>query len=95
MPAPADSIAVPRVSTAPELRSAADSIPQDWQALAAHLAARGMELQLDPLPRQFTGGLANLNYLLLIDGREAVLRRPPMGTLPLGAYEMGRCAFLP
>ena len=74
----------------PELRSESDSIAQDWDRLAAYLAAQGLQIELKPRPRQFAGGLANLNYLLVIDGREAVLRRPPMGPLPPGAYDMGR-----
>ena len=49
-----------------------------------------MTLDEDPPPRQFAGGLANLNYLIHIDGKEAVLRRPPMGELPAGAYDMAR-----
>ena len=44
----------------------------------------------DPPPRQFAGGLANLNYLIRLDGQPAVLRRPPMGELPAGAYDMAR-----
>lgn len=78
------------VSTEPQLRSVQDSVPQDWLRLAGHLAKHGMTLSLDKPPRQFTGGLANLNYLVVIDGREAVLRRPPPGKLPPGAYDMGR-----
>ena len=78
------------VSTEPQLRSPEDSVPQDWARLADHLGRHGMALSLAEPPRQFTGGLANLNYLLLVDGREAVLRRPPLGTLPPGAYDMGR-----
>lgn len=72
------------------LRGEYESVPQDWGRLARHLAAQDLRLELDPVPRQFGGGLANLNYLLMIDGREAVLRRPPMGPLPPGAYDMGR-----
>ena len=78
------------IDTSPALRSEADAVPQDWPRLAAHLRARGMQLGAQPPPRQFSGGLANLNYLLTIDGRECVLRRPPMGQLPPGAYDMGR-----
>ena len=78
------------VDTAPQLRSAADSVPQHWARLAAYLAQHGMALSLDEPPRQFSGGLANLNYLVLVDGREAVLRRPPPGELPPGAFDMGR-----
>ena len=44
----------------------------------------------EPPPRQFAGGLANLNYLIHLDGKPAVLRRPPMGELPAGAYDMAR-----
>ena len=47
-------------------------------------------LNADPPPRQFAGGLANLNYLIHLDGKPAVLRRPPMGELPAGAYDMAR-----
>jgi aminoglycoside phosphotransferase (APT) family kinase protein len=80
----------PLIRTEPELRPEAETVAQDWPRLAAHLARHGQTLALGPAPRQFAGGLANLNYLLIIDGREAVLRRPPMGALPPGAYDMGR-----
>ena len=72
------------------LRSAADSVAMDWEAVRAHLAAHGHRLDPDPPPRQFDGGLANLNYLIHLDGKPAVLRRPPMGDLPPGAYDMAR-----
>lgn len=78
------------IDTSPELHSAAESVPQPWPALADHLAQHGRTLALEPAPRQFSGGLANLNYLLTVDGQEVVLRRPPMGTLPPGAYDMSR-----
>lgn len=63
---------------------------QDWARLADYLASQGLLLETEPAPRQFAGGFANLNYLVRIDGQEAVLRRPPMGPLPPGAYDMGR-----
>ena len=50
----------------------------------------GWRLDSDPPPRQFAGGLANLNYLIHLDGKPAVLRRPPLGELPAGAYDMAR-----
>ena len=56
----------------------------------AYLAGNGLRLDRDPPPRQFAGGLANLNYLIHLDGRPAVLRRPPLGELPAGAYDMAR-----
>jgi aminoglycoside phosphotransferase (APT) family kinase protein len=78
------------VTTDTGLRSAAESVPLDWAAVRAHLAAYGHRLDADPPPRQFAGGLANLNYLIHLDGKPAVLRRPPMGELPAGAYDMAR-----
>lgn len=77
-------------SDEPALRSQADSVPLDWEAVRNHLAANGHILAADPPPRQFAGGLANLNYLITVDGTQAVLRRPPMGELPAGAYDMAR-----
>lgn len=78
------------VDTRPELRSDDAAVEQDWSRLAAYLAGQGLTLSLNPPPRQFAGGLANLNYLLVIDDKETVLRRPPTGKLPPGAYDMGR-----
>ncbi len=76
--------------TPAEVRSPRESVPLDWAAVRRHLAAHGMRLDADPPPRQFAGGLANLNYLIHLDGRPAVLRRPPLGELPAGAYDMAR-----
>jgi aminoglycoside phosphotransferase (APT) family kinase protein len=84
------SIPTAPIDTAPALRAAVDCVPQDWTRLSAHLAESGLHFDPEPPPRQFSGGLANLNYLVVVDGREAVLRRPPMGSLPPGAYDMGR-----
>lgn len=78
------------IDTQPQLRTLEESVPQGWPKLAAYLAGHGIALSLDPPPRQFSGGLANLNYLIMADGKEAVLRRPPLGILPPGAYDMGR-----
>ena len=73
-----------------DLRTAGESVPLDWEAVRAHLAGHGLTLDRDPPPRQFAGGLANLNYLIHLGGKAAVLRRPPMGELPAGAYDMAR-----
>lgn len=75
---------------APELRPPAETVPQDWEKLQRYLAALGLRFETDPTPRQFAGGFANLNYLIRLDGCEAVLRRPPLGILPPGAYDMAR-----
>jgi hypothetical protein len=66
------------------LRGRHETVPQHWRRLAAYLAEHGMRLDIDPPPQQFAGGFANLNYLVRIDGRDAVLRRPPRG--PLQTY---------
>jgi aminoglycoside phosphotransferase (APT) family kinase protein len=64
--------------------------PQDWARLAAYLKAQGHEFSPDPAPKQFIGGMGNLNFLIALDGKEAVLRRPPVGPLPPGGNDMGR-----
>lgn len=40
--------------------------------------------------RQFPGGASNLTYLLVVDGKEYVLRRPPFGSQVKSAHDMGR-----
>ena len=67
----------------------ADCSPQNWKALDAWLRGRGMVLDANE-PRQFANGLANLNYLISVDGRLVVLRRPPGGQLAEGASDMAR-----
>ncbi|CAN5316645.1 phosphotransferase family protein [soil metagenome] len=84
------AVLVPAAMLEPNLRSVENSVPQDWARLAVYLRGQGINLDDGAAPRQFTGGLANLNYLVSIDGGEAVLRRPPLGELPPGAYDMAR-----
>ena len=79
----------PTVLPRAEFKSPGQSVPQDWAALARWLARSGAELGATP-GRQFAGSFGNLNYLIEIDGKPAVLRRPPSGPLPLGANDMGR-----
>jgi aminoglycoside phosphotransferase (APT) family kinase protein len=64
--------------------------PQPWDRLADFLRLHGMALEAEPAPRQFSGGLGNLNYLVHVDGRPLVLRRPPAGPLPPGGNDMAR-----
>ncbi len=71
-------------------RAPAETATLDWAAVAAHLEANGLRLDPDPPPRQFRGGLANLNFLVAVDGAPAVLRTPPPGPLPPGANDMKR-----
>ena len=72
------------------LRPVGEGVKLDWDAIAAHLASHDLVLDRDNPPRQFAGGLANLNYLIRIAGKEYVLRRPPFGDLPPGSHDMAR-----
>ena len=40
--------------------------------------------------KQFPGGFSNLTYLIVVDGEEYVLRRPPFGAKIKTAHDMGR-----
>lgn len=62
----------------------------DWQGLRSHLQTIGHDLDLGSPPRQFAGGLGNLNFLVTFDGEPCVLRRPPFGLIPRGANNMER-----
>lgn len=86
---PATDVEQP-TDAAVRFRPPADTVQMDWKRLRDHLHAHGHVLSLEAEPRQFSGGLANLNYLIEFDGEPCVLRRPPLGTLPAGAHDMGR-----
>ena len=62
---------------------------EDWPGVARYLSRHGMRM-VGPPPERFAGGLANRNYLILLDAGPAVLRRPPPGPLPPGAHDMAR-----
>ncbi len=70
-------------------RRAEDVVVLPWAALRRYLAAEGFVMS-DAEPRQFAGGMGNLNYLIEIDGNPHVLRRPPLGPIPPGANDMRR-----
>ena len=70
--------------------SGVGEIPQNWPRLRKYLMDHGLVLDESPPPRQFSVGFGNLNYRLSIDGCDAVLRRPPLGPIPLGGNDMGR-----
>lgn len=72
------------------LRSPEETIQLDWRRLSDYLARQGHRLDLSVPPRQFRGGLGNLNFLIDMDGRLRVLRRPPFGAVPIGANDMAR-----
>ena len=64
--------------------------PQNWENLQAYLDRLGHQFTAVPPPRQFVGGFGNLNFLIRIDGKPYVLRRPPIGPLPPGGNDMVR-----
>lgn len=72
------------------LRTPEMTVDLPWDRLADHLRAQGLTLDDDPPPRQFSGGMGNLNYLISVDGALSVLRRPPLGPIPPGANDMKR-----
>jgi aminoglycoside phosphotransferase (APT) family kinase protein len=78
------------MTVADEFKSEAKSIAQDWDAVAHWAASQEHDLAINPAPRQFAGGVGNLNYLIQFDGKDAVLRRPPPGPRPAGANDMAR-----
>ncbi|WP_448581880.1 phosphotransferase family protein [Thermaurantiacus sp.] len=63
---------------------------EDWTAIAGWLGRRGLRLDFREPPARLTGGLANRNYRVLLDGKPAVFRRPPPGPLAHGASDMAR-----
>ena len=71
-------------------RGEGDSHPIDRERLSRYLSDQGFNLDPDCEIRQFASGLANINYLVTIDGEPHVLRRPPDGDLPPGAHDMAR-----
>jgi aminoglycoside phosphotransferase (APT) family kinase protein len=54
--------------------------------LASHLEAGANEITI----LQFPAGSSNLTYLISVDGREYVLRRPPFGNTVKSAHDMHR-----
>lgn len=62
---------------------------QNWPRLERWVADQGHELDTSDVI-QLSGGAANLNYLVVLNGRRAVLRRPPAGGLAAGAGDMAR-----
>jgi aminoglycoside phosphotransferase (APT) family kinase protein len=71
----------------PELSGVRDQL--DWPRLSAHLSqALGTTGEL--VVQQFPNGSANLTYLLTMGEWTAVLRRPPFGTIGVGAHDMAR-----
>ncbi len=61
-----------------------------WKAVAGYLEKKGHRLDLSVEPKKLSGGVANFNYVVKLNGKKAVLRRPPDGPLPPGANDISR-----
>src|SRR5688572_8863918 len=62
----------------------------DAVALARFLTGKLDDAEGVPEVSQFSGGHANLTYLLTYPGAEFVLRRPPLGPVAPGSHDMSR-----
>lgn len=58
--------------------------------LREHLAQHGIVLDRNVVPKQFSAGYGNMNFLIQTTEKQFVLRRPPLGPVPQGANDMGR-----
>ncbi len=63
---------------------------EQWQAVANYVKGLGHMLDLSFTPQKLSGGVANFNYVVKLNGKKAVLRRPPDGPLPPGANDVAR-----
>ena len=50
----------------------------------------GIVLNPNTTPEKFSAGYGNMNFLIQTEGGPLVLRRPPVGPVPLGANDMAR-----
>jgi aminoglycoside phosphotransferase (APT) family kinase protein len=71
-----------------ELRSQREEL--DWSRLECYLRDRFDDVEGPFAVTRFTGGLANLTYLVSIGDTEMVVRRPPFGQIAPGAHDMAR-----
>jgi len=62
----------------------------DVDALSAWFRDNVPELSGALEVKQFPGGASNLTYLIAVDGKDYVLRRPPFGANIKSAHDMGR-----
>ncbi|MBI5260731.1 MAG: phosphotransferase family protein [Bradyrhizobium sp.] len=86
----ADDRAPLALPTGIALKGAEETRPLDWYGIAQRLERSGLAFDRTFTPRQFSGGLANLNFLVRLESGWVVLRRPPDGPLPPGAHDMRR-----
>src|SRR5258705_292105 len=80
----------PKLTESPEVIPVREDEVFDYGRVAAYLRDKlpGSEQPLEVV--QFSGGHANLTYLLRFGAEEYVLRRPPLGPVAATAHDMGR-----
>ncbi len=66
-----------------------ESLPQDSLKQYLHDCELITDIKSDVEIKRFSGGFSNLTYLLLIENKEYVLRRPPFGAVKHG-HDMSR-----
>jgi len=64
-------------------------VKQDWSAVSLWFAQQNHQFDWNNV-RQYAGGVANMNYLALLDGVPVVFRCPPSGPLAKGANDLAR-----
>ncbi|BFM15752.1 phosphotransferase family protein [Maricurvus nonylphenolicus] len=64
--------------------------PEQWQALGDYLTTQGFTLDKETAPKRLSGGAANYNILMVMNGKKVVLRMPPPGPLPPGGNDVAR-----
>ncbi len=62
----------------------------DSDSLKKYLSGHFKKTIQELVIQQFPGGFSNLTYLIVVDGKEYVLRRPPFGAKIKSAHDMGR-----
>ncbi|HKY48353.1 MAG TPA: phosphotransferase, partial [Acidimicrobiia bacterium] len=75
---------------APDLIDVRADEELDVERLSVFLEGKLEGAEGVPDVRQFSGGHANLTYLLSFPHAEYVLRRPPLGPIAPGAHDMSR-----
>lgn len=81
---------IPDERTENDTISVRDDETFDTKSLARYLIDKLPGTKSSLTVRQFWGGAANLTYLLDFEGKEYVLRRPPLGPVAKSAHDMNR-----
>ena len=62
----------------------------DKQNLAVYLKSKLIDFDGEVQIKQFPGGFSNLTYLIILNSKEYVLRKPPIGAKIKSAHDMSR-----